>query len=111
MDRTLAHLKRIVAPEDSGPSANAPNLNLINCLLGVQLPAWRKAIPPTLAQLAEAESQGTSSASGSTSGNKVDWFGEGLNDSQKEAVEFCLMAENVACIHGPPGVSSALPCF
>jgi DNA polymerase alpha-associated DNA helicase A len=30
-----------------------------------------------------------------------------LNDSQKEAIEFCLKAKDAACIHGPPGVSSS----
>lgn len=31
-----------------------------------------------------------------------EWFTE-LNDSQQAAVRFCLGAETVACIHGPPG--------
>lgn len=75
----MAHLKRIVVPED-GPTANATNLSLINSLLGIQQPAWH-----------------------ATDG--IEWFGEGLNDSQKEAVKFCLEADNIACIHGPPGVS------
>ncbi|KAF5384145.1 hypothetical protein D9615_003261 [Tricholomella constricta] len=31
------------------------------------------------------------------------FFDESLNDSQKEAIKFCLEAPEVACIHGPPG--------
>jgi DNA polymerase alpha-associated DNA helicase A len=31
------------------------------------------------------------------------FFDKSLNDSQKEAVKFCLEAIEVACIHGPPG--------
>ncbi len=30
---------------------------------------------------------------------------QGLNDSQKRAIEFALAARHVALIHGPPGVS------
>ncbi|KAJ7829434.1 AAA domain-containing protein [Mycena olivaceomarginata] len=33
----------------------------------------------------------------------VKFFDESLNDSQKDAVKFCLEAPEVACIHGPPG--------
>ncbi|KAF8208137.1 AAA domain-containing protein [Mycena galopus ATCC 62051] len=33
----------------------------------------------------------------------VKFFDESLNDSQKDAVKFCLQAPEVACIHGPPG--------
>ncbi|KAK7042498.1 AAA domain-containing protein [Favolaschia claudopus] len=31
------------------------------------------------------------------------FFDETLNDSQRDAVKFCLQAPEVACIHGPPG--------
>ncbi|KAJ7253012.1 P-loop containing nucleoside triphosphate hydrolase protein [Mycena haematopus] len=33
----------------------------------------------------------------------IQFFDESLNDSQKDAVNFCLEAPEVACIHGPPG--------
>ncbi|KAH6903121.1 DNA helicase [Coprinopsis sp. MPI-PUGE-AT-0042] len=33
----------------------------------------------------------------------ITFFDPNLNDSQKEAVRFCLAAPEVACIHGPPG--------
>jgi energy-coupling factor transporter ATP-binding protein EcfA2 len=31
------------------------------------------------------------------------WYDDTLNDSQKVAVQFALEADQVACIHGPPG--------
>ncbi|KAK1222273.1 hypothetical protein PQX77_014906 [Marasmius sp. AFHP31] len=34
---------------------------------------------------------------------EINFFDESLNDSQKEAVKFCLASKEVACIHGPPG--------
>jgi hypothetical protein len=34
----------------------------------------------------------------------VKFIDETLNDSQKEAVRFCLSAPELALIHGPPGV-------
>jgi len=33
----------------------------------------------------------------------IDFFDKNLNDSQKEAIQFCLESPEVACIHGPPG--------
>ncbi|CAK5278321.1 unnamed protein product [Mycena citricolor] len=33
----------------------------------------------------------------------ITFFDDTLNDSQKAAVQFCLQAPEVACIHGPPG--------
>ncbi|KAG6888621.1 hypothetical protein C0992_008031 [Termitomyces sp. T32_za158] len=35
--------------------------------------------------------------------NDIKFFDEGLNQSQKEAIKFCLESPEVACIHGPPG--------
>lgn len=95
MERTLTHLRRLVLPSDTGPTPSATNLPLINSLLGIQEPTWRRQIPPTIAQLADDPT--------ATSG-EIEWLGENLNPSQKEAIGFCLAAEQVACIHGPPGV-------
>jgi DNA polymerase alpha-associated DNA helicase A len=33
----------------------------------------------------------------------IEFFDPNLNDSQKEAIKFCLESPEVACIHGPPG--------
>ena len=33
----------------------------------------------------------------------LEWFNEGLNEFQKDAVAVCLAAEDVALVHGPPG--------
>ena len=81
MDRTLQHLKRVVLPESSATTVT--NLPLVEALLGLQTPTWTQA----------------------DESRSVKWFDTNINDSQKEAVRFCLDAEHVACIHGPPGVS------
>ena len=39
----------------------------------------------------------------------VKFIDETLNDSQKEAVLFCLTVPDIALIHGPPGVTSPPP--
>jgi len=36
---------------------------------------------------------------------EVEWIDLGLNDSQKAAIKFALASQEVALIHGPPGVS------
>jgi DNA polymerase alpha-associated DNA helicase A len=36
----------------------------------------------------------------------LEFFDNSLNSSQKDAVKFCLESPEVACIHGPPGMSS-----
>ncbi len=83
MRRTLEHLRRLVLPGETTP--NAANWALINALLGISPPTW-SSIPPPL------------------DGGELRWFSPRLNDSQKEAIEFCLRADTLACIHGPPGV-------
>lgn len=40
--------------------------------------------------------------------DKLDFFHDTLNDSQKTAVRFCLESPEVACIHGPPGAFQVL---
>jgi len=99
MERTLRHVRRIVAPETtSGPTYAVPNLSLINTLLGKEEPRWHDEVP------APFPSEGEKAEEGGVD-NTIKWFGEALNDSQKEAISFCLKAQTVACIHGPPGVS------
>jgi DNA polymerase alpha-associated DNA helicase A len=34
----------------------------------------------------------------------ITFFDDSLNESQKEAIKFCLGSPEVACIHGPPGL-------
>lgn len=96
MDRTLRHLRRIVLPDTTaGESPPAVlNVGLIECLLGKQEPQWKDEIA---APLSAGEAGGVD--------NEIDWFGPALNDSQKEAIKYCLRAQHVACIHGPPGVN------
>ena len=107
MERTLRHLRRIVVPDSTQPPPSAQNISLINCLLGIQQPQWADEVPATIPK---PEASGIGSGSGTERGagdvnNDIEWYGTSLNDSQKEAIRFCLKAENVACIHGPPGVS------
>ncbi|KAK4686643.1 hypothetical protein P7C73_g3483, partial [Tremellales sp. Uapishka_1] len=95
MDRTLTHLQRIVLPDPTSPisSSHAFNLPLIESLLGIQQPSWLSSVPNPISSVEDTASDA----------HDIEWFGEGLNDSQKEAIRFCLQAETVACIHGPPG--------
>ncbi|WWC69923.1 uncharacterized protein I206_103867 [Kwoniella pini CBS 10737] len=93
MDKTLLHLKRIILPEEGSSTPNIPNFPLINSLLGIQLPSWSDEITPPIKQHEENIQKESD----------VTWFDENLNDSQKAAIKFCLKANDVACIHGPPG--------
>jgi DNA polymerase alpha-associated DNA helicase A len=93
MRKTLEHLERLLVPEEEA-TPSATNFPLINSLVGLNQPAWSKTVPPTIAEPESTE---------------IRWFGERLNDSQKEAIDFCLRAETVACIHGPPGVGLQHP--
>jgi DNA polymerase alpha-associated DNA helicase A len=72
---------------------------MINCLLGLEEPQWLDEVPATFAQ-SQSEAGGID--------NEIQWFGGALNESQKEAISFCLKAQIIACIHGPPGVSLML---
>ncbi|WVF71157.1 hypothetical protein IAT40_005955 [Kwoniella sp. CBS 6097] len=90
MDKTLLHLRRLIVPEDGAPSPHAQNFGLINSLLSIQSPTWSKTVPPTIKD--EQQQQ-----------EGLQWYDDKLNDSQKEAIRFCLTAESVACVHGPPG--------
>jgi DNA polymerase alpha-associated DNA helicase A len=106
MERTLRHLRRIVAPETTQPGQTwpaVPNLTLINTLVGLEEPQWLDEVPASFAQ-----SQTESGGEGSTN-NEIEWLGGALNDSQKKAIRFCLRAQTLACIHGPPGVSRPQP--
>lgn len=49
---------------------------------------------------------GQATPSSPSNQDDLKFFDELLNDSQKEAVRFCLSAPELALIHGPPGVSS-----
>ncbi|WVN87678.1 uncharacterized protein L203_102864 [Cryptococcus depauperatus CBS 7841] len=95
MDRTLSHLERLVLPSEGAPYVTAVNFSLINVLLGRQLPQWRQHI----VQARDIEK----SYSSFEVEQDIHWLGLNFNDSQKEAIRFCLKAEQVACIHGPPG--------
>ncbi|KAL1411388.1 hypothetical protein Q8F55_002344 [Vanrija albida] len=103
MSRTLKHLERIVVPEevvggDGGAAADSAdakvaanaNVPLVRTLLGMQQPTWGDHVARPISALPEDDPA-------------IRWFGERLNDSQKEAIDFCLRADQVACIHGPPG--------
>ncbi|KAL1673945.1 P-loop containing nucleoside triphosphate hydrolase protein [Schizophyllum commune] len=46
---------------------------------------------------------GQASPSAKTAVNDLDFLDPTLNDSQKDAIRFCLASPEVACIHGPPG--------
>jgi DNA polymerase alpha-associated DNA helicase A len=101
MERTLRNVRKIVVPEPtSGSSPHAvPNLALVRALLGLDDPGWHDEVPAPFPENDEEKVVGAVD-------NEIKWFGEALNDSQKETIRFCLKAQTLACIHGPPGVSS-----
>lgn len=70
------------------------NVNLMKVLFGLQSPSMASLDCLTLEPIDQAMEK-----------SPIEWFDTTLNDSQKRAVEFTLRANEVACIHGPPGVS------
>lgn len=98
METTLRHVARTmlshVLPPDASPDATKQPWNspLLRVLFGLQLPS-----AASLESLIGEE--------GGAEATPIKWFDETLNDSQKRAVEYTLRANEVACIHGPPGVS------
>ena len=98
MEKTLKHLSKIVVPEIGGSTGTVANLDLVNSMLGISPPSWTDSIPP--ASLPDSNEKRESGDS-----PPIEWFGDRLNDSQKDAIEFCLKSNQIACIHGPPGVS------
>jgi DNA polymerase alpha-associated DNA helicase A len=105
MERTLRHVRRAVLPDTSLEQAPpiAHNETLIRTLLGLAEPQWLDEVPATFTETG-TQAEGSTSAVN----NDIQWFGGALNDSQKEAITFCLKAQSIACIHGPPGVSPSL---
>lgn len=97
MKRTLEHVSRMLIPEGDVPTA--VNWPLVRSLVGLQQPTWAKTIPDRIMSDAERD--------GGEDPKQVKWYSPHLNDSQKEAIDFCLRADTIACIHGPPGVSRA----
>lgn len=83
MDKAIDCLEKTVLPPGDG--GKAPELTpLTQVLLGMKPVANRSPI------------------------QVIEFFDPNLNDSQKEAVRFCLESPELACIHGPPG-TSAIP--
>ncbi|KAJ9095628.1 hypothetical protein QFC21_005499 [Naganishia friedmannii] len=109
MESTLRHVARIMlappAPQDEGTESKSTprqhNAELLDVLFGLRSPSridfgglhLKSTSDPSTA---DSEVQG------------IQWFDTTLNDSQKRAVEYTLCANEVACIHGPPGVSSIM---
>jgi DNA polymerase alpha-associated DNA helicase A len=80
MDRALDSLERIVIPSPDSNGRPALEMNpLMRVLLGYGAPSPLAPKP------------------------EITFFDPSLNQSQKEAVYFSLQAQEVACIHGPPG--------
>ncbi|KAF7366743.1 AAA domain-containing protein [Mycena sanguinolenta] len=78
MDKTIDQLER-VASGTSDEKITPEKTRLIQVLLALAVRSENPPIPD------------------------IQFFDESLNDSQKDAVKFCLQAPEVACIHGPPG--------
>ncbi|EDR10416.1 uncharacterized protein LACBIDRAFT_319758 [Laccaria bicolor S238N-H82] len=80
MDKAIDHIEKTVIPSVCRGDASKAAVNpLIQVLLGITPPSRRIPL------------------------DNIVFFDEHLNESQKEAVKFCLESPEVACIHGPPG--------
>ncbi|EKM78395.1 hypothetical protein AGABI1DRAFT_101114 [Agaricus bisporus var. burnettii JB137-S8] len=77
MDKAIDRLEKIV--EGRSDNKFAQMTSLIQVLLGIHPPSERNHI------------------------SAITFFDDSLNESQKEAIKFCLESPEVACIHGPPG--------
>jgi DNA polymerase alpha-associated DNA helicase A len=105
MESTLRHVARIMLTQVAVPDTELEqearrqpfNVDLMKVLFGLQSPS-----------MAPLESLTPESLDQAPERSPIDWFDTTLNDSQKRAVEFTLRANEVACIHGPPGVSIPL---
>ncbi|KAJ9114628.1 hypothetical protein QFC22_005501 [Naganishia vaughanmartiniae] len=104
MEATLRHVARIMlAPPgqqneetESKCTPRQHNADLLDVLFGLRSPSRIDT-----AMLNKETSPDLSSAGPDAQG--MQWFDTTLNDSQRRAVEFSLCANEVACIHGPPG--------
>lgn len=110
-----------IAPPPPRPPQRIFNKPLIQVLLGLKQPSLSHGpvLESVTTEAAGVEPWGDGAAvqpkaemNGEARGEveKIKFFDETLNDSQRAAVEFALRSEEVACIHGPPGVST-LPAF
>ncbi|KIJ63662.1 hypothetical protein HYDPIDRAFT_41061 [Hydnomerulius pinastri MD-312] len=81
MDKALGRLEKTVIPSSRQPDdkTNYDLTSLIRVLLGMSPPSKPSDI------------------------GEITFFDDSLNPSQKQAVRFALEAQEVACIHGPPG--------
>lgn len=80
-EKTLIELRKRVVPADSSDETLRPD-PLTSVLLGIGDPTYAPA----------------------TESFKL--YDANLNDSQRRAVEFCLSANEIALVHGPPGTVS-----
>ncbi|KAF8556616.1 P-loop containing nucleoside triphosphate hydrolase protein [Imleria badia] len=81
MDKAIDHLEKLAIPSTRKPDdkTNYELTPLTNVLLGMSPPSKPSKL------------------------GDITFFDESLNQSQKTAVRFALEAQEVACIHGPPG--------
>lgn len=105
MESTLRHIARIVLNPSFSSSTYVPSPayddKLIRVLFGLTVPSSLDI--KELKQLTQAEA-----GPEATEASPIKLFDETLNESQLEAVKFALTAGEVACIHGPPGVSDTI---
>jgi DNA polymerase alpha-associated DNA helicase A len=107
MEATLRNVARLMLTQVAVPAAleevesrRQPfNVDLLKVLFGLQAPS-----AASLESLAKEPVDDVAETS------PIEWFDTTLNDSQKRAVKFTLRANEVACIHGPPGVSFVPQC-
>jgi len=90
MDKAINQLEAICVaggvlsdPQNPGTSSETPLSPLFRVLLGLSKLSTPDFNDPLV--------------------KNIEFFDDSLNDSQKEAVKFCLASKEVACIHGPPG--------
>ena len=115
MDKVLESAISRIAPEPL-------NAALIKALLCLGHPRWSSDLPSPLphkgieeatnhndedevmTSLVAQASLDDLHGHGSQASECIQWYNGNLNQSQREAVEFCIKSDTFACIHGPPGV-------
>jgi hypothetical protein len=103
MEKALNQLKRMVSPASG--AANVRHFVLYCCYPLLNCPAGQGQVYTPMMKLVKVL-LGISMPSEMAPLKNIVFFDPTLNKSQKAAVKFALESPEVACIHGPPGITA-----